>query len=59
MSGPSNVVAFKRPTGPLAYAPGVPPFDRSNPDHVRAWNTMVQLGRSEQRARALREREGE
>lgn len=51
---PSNVLPFKRPDEPLAYAPGVVPFDRSNPVHVRAWNTLFALGWSEQRA----EREG-
>ena len=40
---PSNVVPFKRPEEPLAFAPGVPAFDRSNPLHVRAWNTMIQM----------------
>jgi hypothetical protein len=39
-----------RPNNPLAYAPGVPPFDRANPTHVQAWNAMVALGWSEQRA---------
>ncbi len=32
---------------PLAYSPGVAPFDRSNPAHVRAWNTLFALGASE------------
>lgn len=40
---PSNVLPFHRPDEPLAYAPGVPAFDRSNPLHVRAWNTMIQM----------------
>lgn len=40
---PSNVLPFRRPDEPLAYAPGVPAFDRSNPLHVRAWNTMIQM----------------
>lgn len=39
----SNVLAFRRADEPLAYAPGVPAFDRSNPLHVRAWNTMIQM----------------
>jgi hypothetical protein len=34
---------------PLAFLPGVTPFDRSNPVHVRAWNTLHQLGWSERR----------
>jgi hypothetical protein len=42
---------------PLAYLPGVTPFDRSNPVHVRAWNTLHQLGWSEQRFQE-RERRG-
>jgi hypothetical protein len=40
---PSNILPFKRPAEPLAYAPGVPAFDRCNPHHVRAWNTMIQM----------------
>ena len=46
---PSNVVPLKRPEDPLAFAPGVPPFDRSNPLHVRAWNTMIQMAVSADR----------
>lgn len=42
---PSNIVPFQRREEPLAYAAGVVPFDRSNPVHVRAWNTMYALGR--------------
>lgn len=34
----------------LAYAPGVVPFDRTNPAHVRAWNTLFRLGWQEQRS---------
>lgn len=41
---PSNVLTFKRPDEPLAYAPGVVPFDRSNPVHIRAWNTLFAIG---------------
>lgn len=33
----------------LAFLPGVAPFDRSNPAHVRAWNALHQLGWAEQR----------
>lgn len=55
---PSNVLTFKRPEEPLAYAPGVVPFDRSNPVHVRAWNTLFALGWSEQRARERGDLEG-
>lgn len=40
---PANVVPFQPRSNPLAYAPGVPAFDRSNPAHVRAWNTMIQM----------------
>lgn len=36
---------------PLAYGHGVTPFDRSNPVHIRAWNTLFALGWSEQRSR--------
>lgn len=39
----SNVIEFKRREEPLAFAPSVPAFDRSNPLHVRAWNTMIQM----------------
>lgn len=47
---PSNILPFHRPDEPLAYSPGVAPFDRSNPVHVRAWNALFALGWSEQRA---------
>ena len=50
---PSNILPFARPVEPLAYAPGVNPFDRSNPVHIRAWNTLHELGWREQ------EREGQ
>jgi len=36
-----------KPFDPLAFAPDVPPFDRSKPTHVRAWNTICALGASE------------
>lgn len=42
---------------PLAFLPGVAPFDRSNPAHVRAWNTLHQLGWSEQRFQERERRE--
>jgi hypothetical protein len=48
----SNIIPFQRPTAkeePLAYAAGVAPFDRTNPVHIRAWNTLFALGWSEQR----------
>ncbi len=35
--------------GPLAYGPGVVPFDRSNPAHVAAWNAMFAIGLAEKR----------
>ncbi len=50
----TNVVPFRRPAGkeePLAFAPGVVPFDRSNPAHVRAWNNIFALGWSELKAK--------
>lgn len=43
----------------LAFLPGVAPFDRSNPAHVRAWNTLHQLGWSEQRFQERERRESE
>jgi len=47
----SNILQFRpRPGNPLDYAPGVAPFDRSNPAHIGAWNTLFALGWSEQRA---------
>lgn len=53
----ANVLPFARPgqqaVGP-AYDPGVPAFDPMNPAHVTAWNTIVALGRSEQRASTMR-----
>lgn len=54
----SNVVPFRRPEEPLAFAPGVVPFDRGNPAHVRAWNSIFELGWAEERAQERREREG-
>lgn len=44
----SNVVPFTRRPEPVAFAPGVVPFDACNPAHVRAWNSMFALGRAEQ-----------
>ncbi len=54
---PSNVLVLRRPEEPLAYAPGVAPFDRTNPAHVRAWNAVFALGWSEQRAQERADRE--
>ena len=39
------------PAEPLAYAPGVTPFDRTNPAHIRAWNAMFAFGRAKQPGR--------
>lgn len=39
----------------LRYLPGVAPFDPANPVHIRAWNTLHQLGWADQR---WEEREG-
>lgn len=30
------------------YDPGVVPFDSGNPDHIRAWNSLFAMARSEQ-----------
>lgn len=58
----AKVIPFARPVDPLAYDPGTVPFDRMNPDHIRVWNTIAALGRSELRfcemELAEREREG-
>lgn len=53
-----NVLPFRRPEDPLAFAPGVPPFDRGNPVHIRAWNTLCALGWAERRAQERSDREG-
>jgi len=55
----SNVIPFRalRANQAPAYAPGVIPFDPHNPDHVRAWNTLFELGWSEQRFREMERRE--
>ena len=54
----AGVIPFRRTVNPLAFSPGTPPFDRTNPAHVQAWNSMCELGRSELRARERVEREG-
>ena len=41
------IVPFPARIEPLVYAPGVAPFDRTNPAHVRAWNTLFALGWAE------------
>lgn len=48
----ATILPFRREPAnePLSYATGVAPFDRSNPAHVRAWNTVWALGMSELRA---------
>lgn len=45
----AGVVPIRRRTGDASFAPGVPPFDRSNPAHVRAWNAIFALGEAEAR----------
>lgn len=58
MSGVANIADARRRRGEAAqlrYLPGVTPFDPSNPTHIRAWNTIHQLGWSDQR---WKEREG-
>jgi hypothetical protein len=50
MSAPNNlgnVVPFCRPQNPLAFAPGVPPFNPADPKHVALWNAAVKYGQSE------------
>ena len=49
-----NVIPFQRHSNIVGYAPGVIPFDSTNPSHVQAWNALFQLGWSDQR---FRERE--
>lgn len=49
----SNVIPFRKAASnnePLSYGPGVVPFDRSNPAHIRAWNTIFALGWAELKA---------
>lgn len=47
----SNVIPFARRPKPLTFAPGVVPFDAANPVHVRAWNGLFALGKTEQARR--------
>lgn len=47
-----NVVPFTRRPEPVAFAPGVVPFDATNPAHVNAWNSVFALGRAEQARRS-------
>lgn len=44
---PSNVIAFPQPQNRLRA--DVPPFDPTNPAHLRAWETIWDIGRSELR----------
>ena len=44
----ANVIPFTRRPAPVAFAPGVVPFDVGNPVHVRAWNSLFAFGQSEQ-----------
>lgn len=44
----ANVIPFTRRPEPVTFAPGVIPFDVSNPAHVRAWNSLFAFGRSAQ-----------
>jgi len=46
-----NVIPFARRPEPVIFAPGVVPFDASNPAHVRAWNSLFAFGTSEQARR--------
>jgi len=43
-----NIVPFPRRR---ANDDGVPPFDPTNPAHVRVWQTIYLLGQSELRAK--------
>lgn len=43
-----TVIPFARRPESVTFAPGVVPFDASNPAHVRAWNTIFAFGKSEQ-----------
>lgn len=50
----SNVIPFRTladKKDPLAFAPGVVPFDRGNPSHVAAWNAVHALGMAERKAK--------
>ena len=49
-----NVVPLRRRAVRAGYAPGVTPFDPSNPAHISAWNTLHQLGWAEQRSAHVR-----
>lgn len=42
------VIPFTRRPEPVTFAPGVVPFDASNPAHVRAWNSLFEFGQSAQ-----------
>lgn len=42
-----NILPFQRRNDTAGYAPGVAPFDSSNPDHIRAWNALFALGSSD------------
>ncbi len=44
----ANVIPFTRRSEPVAFAPGVVPFDVSNPAHVHAWNSLFAFGQSQQ-----------
>lgn len=50
----SNVIAIRKAAGPLAFAPGVVPFDRNDPDHIRVWNAIFAFA-SRETARHCRE----
>lgn len=46
----AKVIPFRpkaKPDEPLDYDPGVVPFNRANPHHVRTWNALFALGASE------------
>lgn len=49
---PGNVIPFPQPLRRLR--PDVPPFDPTNPAHLRAWEAIFDFGRAE-----LRRKEGQ
>lgn len=46
-----NILPFRSRAERPAFAPGVVPFDRDNPAHVNAWNTLFAMGWAETKFR--------
>jgi len=44
---PGNILPFPEPAPRLR--PGVPPFDPTNPAHLRAWEAIFDFGRASQK----------